>query len=95
MEIMIWAFGIAKFRAEYFATLETTFDEEDDVAHLKWDMENRKEAKFGAILASLSLKDSFRGLSPEIYRDDRRGNGTAVVGGSSWISLLRVEERLI
>jgi hypothetical protein len=70
VEIMIWAFGIAKFRAEYFVTLETTFDK-DDVAHSKWDMENRKKARFGAILASSPLKDSFRGLSPEIYRNDR------------------------
>ena len=81
-EIVSWAFGINKFRAVYFVTLETTFNEDDVVAHSKWDTENRKKARYGAILASSSLKDSFRGLSPEIYNNDRRGNGT-VVGGSS------------
>ena len=45
-------------------------------------MENRKEAKFGATMASSSLKDNFRGLSPEIYRNFSRGNKT-VAGGSS------------
>ena len=66
---MFWAFETARFMAECGATLETTFDE-DDVTHSRWHMENRKEAKFGAILASSPLKDSFRGLSPAIYRDN-------------------------
>lgn len=69
IEIVFWAFGIATYRAEYCVTLETIFDE-DDVTHYKWEIENRKEARFGAILASSSLKDSFRGFSPEIYKDN-------------------------
>ena len=31
-EIVFWAFGIDRFRAEYCVTLETTYDE-DDVTH--------------------------------------------------------------
>lgn len=32
VEIVFWSFEIARFRAEYCATLKTTFDE-DDVTH--------------------------------------------------------------
>jgi hypothetical protein len=67
-EIVFWAFGIVRCRAGYCVTLGTTYDE-DDATHKKWRMENRKESRLGATLASSSLKDSFRGLSPEIYRD--------------------------
>ena len=78
---MFGAFGPSMCRAEYCVTLEATFGD-IDITYEKWDMENRREARFGATLASSSLKDNFRGLSPEIYSDISRGNKT-VVGGSS------------
>ena len=81
VEIVFGAFGITRSRAGYRVPLETSFDE-DDVTHWKWGKENRKKARFGAILATSLPKDSFRGLSPEIYRNFSRGNKT-VAGGSS------------
>lgn len=65
---MFWTFEIIRFRADYCVTLEITFDEDDVTPLESGDMENRKETRFGAILVSSSLKDSFRVLSPEIYR---------------------------
>ena len=70
LEIMFWTYGIARFMAEYCIMLETQFEEDYATHKEKWDLENRKKTRFGAILASSPLKDSFRGLSPEIYRDN-------------------------
>ena len=65
-----------------FNLSKTTFDKDDVTHRVKWDKGNRKKARFGAILASSSLKDSFRGLSPEIYKNNRLGN-RVVAGGFS------------
>ena len=43
VEIVFWAFGIARFRAEYCVVSETKYD----VTHRKWNKENRKKARFG------------------------------------------------
>jgi hypothetical protein len=45
VEIVFWAFGMVKYRTEYFVTLETIFDE-DDVAHMKWGMEKPDSEQF-------------------------------------------------
>lgn len=63
---MFWGFETVRFMTEYCVTLDTTFDE-DDVTDEKCDMENRKDAKFEAILASSSLRIVFVAyISPEL-----------------------------
>ena len=78
VEIVFWAFGIAKFRAEYCVVSETKYD----VTHRKWGKENHKKARFGATLVTSLPKDRFRGLSPEIYR-------TLVEGLRQWPAVPR------